>query len=576
MKKRRSCACVPTKPLFQSEPGRKGKPFEPDMLTDIQLDIARQLARGLSFTEIARNRGRSPYTIKCQVQKLLKRYSFRSRNELVDAIRKYFPQDYAARTEITVQLRTVTLGPRDETLPALRPWQQREIDQYGTRLKHAILADPRMGKTRAAAEELAHAMSCLQVTRGLIVCPTDVEPVWLAALRAVGIQPICAWKMPIVKIAESILTNAFGDAVLIINQEKIAGEIAGPGSTRLCDVLRSWEVEAYIRDESHRDKDPNSAMGKASRKIAIGARWVRILTGTPSPNRLEDLWGQMALLDRSEWGRTMAEFRKMSVAEIQEKLLRFAHIVRREDEFGADDWQPTIRDIDLPARARAIYDRLADQYVTELQAATSTVSALHVLKRLTRLQQITSGFLPDDQGAIHLIHDAKVRAVLADLGEIVENGEKAVIYHRFRWESDVYAKRIAAELGCPTYVFSGATKATREAQRLEFQGLAGGAVMVAQTKAAALGIDLNNATHALFVSQGWSFADEKQARDRIWKEDSPRCVSYYRARNSVDHFIASVVEYKRDIHDAIRHADCRAMMYGLDGLQPEEMLRPAA
>lgn len=488
--------------------------------------------------------------------------------------------------------------------PPLRPWQADEVRESALTPKRAIFADKRTGKTRAAIESLARAVKPFGIERGIIVSPTAFAAEWADQLEEFGFPVVRGYAMSITEMLKSLPRHG----ILVLNQDKIGGP-----STRLCtsckhpkkqhkngakcecgqcdryrltsvkitDVLLRWGPHAYIRDESHRDKDPQSEMGKASRRIARGSKWVRLLTGTPSPNHYGDLWGQMVSVAPSDFG-TWSEFRQrylicdsmfpsrvlghINVDELQGKLLRHAAFVRRDDVFGPDSWNVTVRNVEMPSRALQMYEKLAKEWILggEPEALEIDVRADHILKRLIRLQQLTSGFLPDELGQIHEIHDCKVAYVMADLDEIFASGEKAVIFHKFRWEAQTYRDRIAREFPkVRAFSINGDTSASaRIAVERAFNAHEGPAIIVAQTQSANLGLSFAEAAHALFVSQLFSHTDEEQARDRIFKPGHARSVAYYRCPDTVDDFIADVIDSKQPIHHAVMHADRETMAFG--------------
>jgi hypothetical protein len=467
-------------------------------------------------------------------------------------------------------------------LPTLRPWQAKEIIEHGYEAKRAIFASPRTGKTRVGCEGLRDLWT-VGYERGVVVAPIAVCSLWADALVANGVPVLRGYELTVAAVAALLKTRPKG--VLVLGQDTIGRRIRKRRPTetglppRLADCILAWGPQAYIRDESHRDKDPQSEMGKASRRIAKKARWARVLTGTPTPNHYGDLWGQVYALDPDGWG-TWPQFRAkylitdpvypsivrghVNVGELQSRLLTCASFVRREDVFGPDSWQTVERRIPLPPTARVLYDRLAHEWILDAEKSGLDVRADHVLKRLVRLQQLCSGYLPDETGLLSTIHTAKIDAVISDLSEIVASGEKAVIFHRFRWEATAYAA--ALHEAFPKVLVRNINGTTPQHERAEivatFERHPKSMIVVAQTRSAGLGISLAEATHALFVSQTFSFSDEEQARDRVYKPGAARCATYYRMADTVDEFIADVINTKADIHRAVTRADREVLAFG--------------
>lgn len=344
----------------------------------------------------------------------------------------------------------------------------------------------------------------------------------------------------------------------------------------MVEDVKKWRPDALIVDEAHRHKSPSAKRARAMRRLAWGTPWVRLLTGTPTPNHLGDIWGQMSALDPEEWGKSYEKFAGRYLIrdsmfpskvlgyrfedELQARMLRYASIVRREDVFGPDTWQIVRRRIPLPPKARAAYNDLVTRWSTEV-SSEGTVNADHILKRLTRLQQLAAGYLPTEEGDVVEVHRAKVDAVLADLGEIAEAGEKAVLFHRFRWEGEKYLESIGKSVPC-IRIDGSVSAGLRDRAVNYFAGHVGAMVAVVQTQSGGVGISFATAQHALFTSRGFSFTDDEQARDRIYKPGARRVVTYYEAENTVDDYIANVLAQKANVHDAVRHADWRTMAFG--------------
>ena len=335
----------------------------------------------------------------------------------------------------------------------------------------------------------------------------------------------------------------------------------------------------FIADESHNAKAPRSEQSKAYRRIGKRAEWLLPLTGTPAPNHYGELWSQSAPMN-DDWGSSYEKFARRflirdtmfpsrvlghrNVEELQAMILRDWYFVRRRDVFGEDEWQWDVRDIELPPHARAMYTSLVKDWL--VQDPDYIVDAAHVLKRLVRLQQICAGYTTDEMGVDHDVHSAKIDAVEADLSEIIASNEKALIFHVFRWESERYADLARSMVGKDGLVgvVNGTTK-TEDCDAFvdAFRSTKGPAIGIIQIRSGGVGLDFAEAHHGLRVSRSFSFIDDEQSINRIWKPKAPKVVTDYRVARSVDGFIAAALATKRSIHESVTNANIEAMAYGL-------------
>lgn len=463
------------------------------------------------------------------------------------------------------------------------PWQRAEIERW-VESKRGIFAQPRCGKTRAAAKALARAVAAREYRRVVIVAPKRVCSMWadfldsMPELAALGIMR--GFRVSAVKLGTFLRTST-ESGIVIVSQDAIGRSLTK--YTRLVDALLKWDPQAYIRDESHNDANAQSLRSKASQKIAKHASWYRALTGTPVPNHFGNLWPQLGVCDPEAWGASYTKFADkflirdnmfpsriighVNTDELQRMILRCATTARREEIFGPDMFVPVVRTIDLPPKAQQHYDRVVNDWILSRRLGDDVdLTADHTLTRLVRLQQIAAGYITDEDGTDIVIHDAKIDAVLADLDEIVEQGEKAVVFHRFTWEGTQYAQRIQAEFpGVPVWSINGQTSST-EADRIwktQFPQHQGSAIVVVQVRSGGIGISFAEAQHALFVSLGFSFANEfEQPRDRIYKAGHTRTVTHYAMRGTVDEYIHATIDSKRNVHDNVMKIAIEELAYG--------------
>jgi len=74
---------------------------------------------------------------------------------------------------------------------------------------------------------------------------------------------------------------------------------------------KNWPFDFVVIDESSSFKNQSSQRFKALKKILPATEYMVLLTGTPSPNGLLDLWPQCYLIDQGEsLGKTITNYKK--------------------------------------------------------------------------------------------------------------------------------------------------------------------------------------------------------------------------------------------------------------------------
>lgn len=169
-----------------------------------------------------------------------------------------------------------------------------------------------------------------------------------------------------------------------------------------------WPYRTVIADECTRLKGFRLKQGGA-RAAALGkvafqyAKEYIGLTGTPAPNGLADLWGQMWFVDRGQrLGRTYEAFKNrwfqrsndgygvdplpFAQEQIQAAISDVCLTIRSEDWFDLD--APIVNNIyvDLPVKARVHYRELEKQMLTEIN--DRQVTAVNAAARTNKCLQL--------------------------------------------------------------------------------------------------------------------------------------------------------------------------------------------
>lgn len=236
-------------------------------------------------------------------------------------------------------------------------------------------------------------------------------------------------------------TQAKAD-IYIINRDNVAWLVDQLGT--------AWPFDCVILDESSSFKNYRSKRFRAVRSIRGRVSRLVLLTGTPDPHGLTDLWAQVYLLDGGKrLGRTISVYRDMYF--IPDKRSAAMVYSYRPKEGAQAAIYDAIKDIcismsakdylqlppyivdDVPvmldAGAREKYKKLESTTLLNVDDSTITAASAGVLTG--KLLQLCNGAVYDDDlREVVEIHRSKITALL----ELIEGlqGQHAIIYYHFK------------------------------------------------------------------------------------------------------------------------------------------------
>lgn len=198
------------------------------------------------------------------------------------------------------------------------------------------------------------------------------------------------------------------------------------------------KYDLVVFDESDLFKNSQTIRFKNVKKWIAKIPNVFILTATPMPNTLEDLWSQIYLIDNEPYllGKNITAFRRMygeevrsggrfeyfylpaAVKTVMDKIAPICEVnlIKPKDIYP----QPKIRIIKIepdPETAK-ILAKLEKDYVVEIDKEIITASNYN--KVLTKLQQIGNGFIYKDDGTPVYVNDIKFRYVQKQVKETLD------------------------------------------------------------------------------------------------------------------------------------------------------------
>lgn len=213
--------------------------------------------------------------------------------------------------------------------------------------------------------------------------------------------------------------------------------------------------DTVIFDELTRAKNPRSKRIKALRPLFKNhRRWG--LTGTPRPNSLLELFGQIRLLDDGHrLGPSYDQFKRTwfnptdymeynwapnAGAEdaIYSRISDLAITLRSSDYLDIADTITEDIEIALPPEARGSYEELEKELLVEIKG--SDVVAQNAANLVGKLHQIASGTVYDENRGVVHVHSGKVNALRVLLKQL--GSERALIATNYIHERE----RICAEI----------------------------------------------------------------------------------------------------------------------------------
>ena len=303
-------------------------------------------------------------------------------------------------------------------------------------------------------------------------------------------------------------------------------------------------------DEAQKVKNPAAAATQAIRSIPASYRVA--LTGTPIENHLSELWSIMDILNPGLLG-TATTFRERFATPI-ERLSdqnRAAHLRDLIKPFvlRRTKADPTIAG-DLPDKLEmkvfcnltveqaALYQRITDEMLGQIDAASGIRRRGLILAALTRLKQVCDhpnllyGKIPGVEGDPTKIdaRSGKCERLVEMLEEVIEEGDAALVFTQFKEMGDILEKLLIQRLGVPVLYLHGGTPASRrDAMIRQFQDPNGGIrVFLLSLRAGGLGLNLTHANHVFHFDRWWNPAVEQQATDRAHRIGQLRQVQVHK------------------------------------------------
>jgi len=437
----------------------------------------------------------------------------------------------------------------------------------------AIFYEQGLGKTFTSINLAAAWRMTDQIDAVIVICPSSIKLVWEDELDTHCPIPterhvLTAGKY---KAADKFIETPSDFQWLVVGIEGLSQGKAHEYVSRFLNTRRC----AIIIDESSRIKTPSKT--RTDRCVAFGklAHKRVILSGTSVTQGVEDLYTQYKFLNpdiigydsfysfRAQYCVTMSievgpdKFVQKIVGyknedELMELIKPVTMRVEKKDAVDLPEKTFTNRYITMTPAQKKLYTDMKDELYSCVNGEEYEVTT--VLEQMLRLQQITGGFYPWDDGEKVVPKpipgkNPKIEELMNIMDEV---SGKVVIWCQFRPEIELVSQSLK-KAGIGVVEFHGGKDDIEKRFAVhDFKNNPDTKVFLA-TRAAAYGLTLTVASTSIYYSQGYSLEDYSQSQDRIHRIGQKDGCSYIHLTcdKTIDTKIINALLGKKSVADMI-------------------------
>lgn len=416
-----------------------------------------------------------------------------------------------------------------------------------------LFLDMGLGKSVITLTALRQMIDDCEIEKALVVAPKKVaETTWTTeAAKWDHLQGLTVAKVMGTEKQRKLALATKAD-IYVIGRDNFVWLVGQCGGCLPFDVLVIDELTSFKNSKSQRFKAMRVARPSVARVIG--------LTGTPAPNGLIDLWGQMYCIDMGErLGKSVTRYRethfethtwnnivvRCDVRKGHEDMIRgrisdICLSMQSRDYLQLPDLMVHTVPVELSPATMGAYNRFEREKVLEFaeehEGEPSNVLANSAAGLMNKLAQFANGAVYDADRNVHEVHSEK----LDRLAEIVEgaNGSSVLVFYQFKHD----IPRIKGKLkGYRVAVYKGEKQLTDwNAGRID--------VLLAHPASTAYGLNMQQGGHYIvWFGTGWDLELYQQANARLHRQGQRHPVTVYKlvGAHTVDERASASLESKK-------------------------------
>lgn len=443
------------------------------------------------------------------------------------------------------------------------------------------------GKTKVALDTAADLYDTGEITGLLVLAPNgvhrnwDVDEIpkhlWVENYSShLWMTSKASTKWHAKSFEETLAHDGLG--ILCMSYDAMLTERGAKAAKKFLEKRRCL----YVLDESPRIKTPGSKRTKRILASSKYAPYRRILTGTPVDDKPFDVFAQLKFLDPDIWksigcgnyaafkahfgvwerrfggGREfphLVEYRNMK--QLQEIVDSIGDRVRKEDVLDLPPKLYSKRYFDLTPEQNRVYQEIRHEALTILQDGSLIETPLAITKML-RLQQVTSGYLPNEDET-QLLPIGKKNPRLDLLMEILtECPTQVIVWAKYR--NDITQILDACAQAQVTAVrYDGACDEDEMGDAIDAFKAGKAKAFVANPAKGGEGITLTCGKTMVYYNNGYKLSHRLQSEDRAHRigQDSSVHIIDICASGTIDELIIDSLRKKEELAASIQGDDIK-------------------
>jgi SNF2 family DNA or RNA helicase len=456
--------------------------------------------------------------------------------------------------------------------------QQAYLQRFWDSPVAALFADTGTGKSFMLINNAAMLYDKGKINALLIVAPKGVYRNWLKVeipkhLPEHVVHRMAIWSPSPRKAEAKALDDLFVSTedlkILIMNVEAFST----PKGTSFAKRFLLVHNAMMAVDESTTIKGHTAQRSKNAVKVGTGARFRRIMTGSPVTKSPMDLYQQCEFLSpnclnihsyfafqaryavtverqlASHSFKQVVGYRRLD--ELKEKLDRFSFRVRKDECFDLPDKVFLKREVELTPEQRKAYDQMVLAALATFDQGISTT--MNTLTQIMRLQQIVCGHVTLDTGEVVTLKNNRMDEMLA---AIEESDGKIIIWANFRHDIQAIRLALQKEYGMSSVAtYFGDTTAEERSDIVDrFQDPNSDLrFFVGQPRTGGYGLTLTEAHTMIYYSNNYDLEIRLQSEARIDRYGQKNKMTYIdlASPDTVDEKIVEALQKKMDIANLI-------------------------